>query len=82
MAHRFRQAGIPFFIWLHPERTELNKGEYNNEGKEIIAFCNKDSVPVIEGINYMSVDDYRDAIHLNEKGQAILALHLCKYLEK
>lgn len=82
LAHRFRQAGIPFFIWLHPERTELKKGEYNNEGKEIIAFCNKDSVPVIEGINYMSVDDYRDAIHLNEKGQAILALHLCKYLEK
>ncbi|WP_347396411.1 hypothetical protein, partial [Parabacteroides leei] len=51
-------------------------------GKEIITFCKKDSVPLIEGMNYMSVDDYRDAIHLNEKGQAVLALHLCECLTK
>ena len=82
LTNRFRQAGIPFFIWLHPEQTELKTGEYNNEGKEIITFCKKDSVPLIEGMNYMSVDDYRDAIHLNEKGQAVLALHLCECLTK
>lgn len=73
LTDRFRQAGIPFFIWLHPEKTEFEKGAYNSEGKDIIAFCKQDSVQLIEGMKYMSIDDYRDGIHVNEKGQRVIA---------
>lgn len=80
LAARFRHAGIPFFIWLHPEKTELERGAYNGEGQEILEFCKRDTVPVIEGMKYMSLDDYRDNIHLNEKGQKVLAGYLEEYI--
>lgn len=73
LTSRFRQAGIPFFIWLHPERSEFEKGSYNSEGKEIIDFCKQDSVLLIEGLEYMSADDYLDGIHVNERGQQVIA---------
>lgn len=73
LTSRFRQAGIPFFIWLHPERSEFEKGSYNSQGKEIIDFCKQDSVLLIEGLKYMSIDDFRDGIHVNERGQKVIA---------
>lgn len=82
LASRFRHAGIPFFIWLHPERTELERGVYNSEGKEILEFCKRDTIPVIEGMNYMSPNDYRDNIHLNEQGQNVLADYLEEYIRR
>jgi len=82
LVSRFRHAGIPFFIWLHPEKTEVERGVYNKEGKEIQAFCERDTVPVIEGLKYMSFEDYRDNIHLNEKGQQKLAKHLSLFSER
>lgn len=80
LASRFRHAGIPFFIWLHPEKTELERGAYNSEGEEILEFCKRDTIPVIEGLKYMSLSDYRDNIHLNEKGQKVLAGYLEEYI--
>ncbi|MCD8269757.1 MAG: hypothetical protein LUD46_15715 [Parabacteroides sp.] len=82
LAIRFRDAGILFFIWLHPETTEVERGAYNSEGKEILAFCNRDSIPVIEGLKYMQPEDYRDGIHLNEQGQQELSAHFGTYLKK
>lgn len=82
LASRFRHAGIPFFIWLHPEKTELERGAYNREGKEILEFCERDTIPVIEGLKYMSFEDYRDNIHLNNLGQQKLAEHLNLFSER
>lgn len=82
LVSRFRNAGIPFFIWLHPEKTEVERKDYNSEGKEILAFCKQDTVPVIKGLEYMSLDDYRDNIHLNEQGQQTLARHLGLFLKQ
>lgn len=82
LVSRFQEARIPFFVWLHPEITELEQKAYNQEGESILNFCRKDSLCVIRGIDYMSSEDYRDNIHLNEKGQQKLALHLEIYLEK
>jgi hypothetical protein len=69
LSERFRRAHIPFFIWLHPDRVEFENGEYNSEGKEIINFCLRDSIPLIQGLQYMDKKDYRDNIHANELGQ-------------
>lgn len=82
LASRFQEAKIPFFVWLHPEITELEQKAYNQEGESILNFCRKDSLCVIRGIDYMSLEDYRDNIHLNEKGQQKLARHLEIYLER
>ena len=79
---RFRAAGIPFFIWLHPELTEVERGAYNNEGIEILNFCERDSIEVIKGLEVMTPEDYRDIIHINEQGQQKLARYLRPLLEK
>lgn len=63
---------IPFFIYLHPDIHEVEKGRYNQEGLEIIDFCRKNQVPLILGMEYMDKSFYRDGIHINEKGQHIL----------
>ncbi|WP_293713708.1 hypothetical protein [uncultured Parabacteroides sp.] len=82
LASRFHGAGIPFFVWLHPEITELEQKKYNQEGESILDFCEKDSLLVIKGMEYMLPEDYRDNIHLNEKGQKKLARYLEIQLEK
>ncbi|TGD82233.1 SGNH/GDSL hydrolase family protein [Hymenobacter wooponensis] len=61
---------IPLLIYLHADQEELKQGTYNEQGKEIIAFCAKNNIPLINELNYkFSADDYRDGIHLSEKGQ-------------
>lgn len=82
LADRFREAGIPFFIWLHPDRVEAEKGFYNQEGEEIIAFCEKNWIPLIKGMDVMQLGDYRDGIHVNEKGQKIIADYLNNFIVK
>ena len=73
LTNRFYNTQIPFFIWLHPDRVEVEQKYYNSEGQEIIDFCMKNSVLLIEGLPYMDISDYRDGIHLNEQGQRKLS---------
>jgi len=71
-----RQAGIPFFIVLHPEITEVEFGNYNGEGREIIQFAQRDSVRLIKELDWgTSLKYYRsnDAVHYNSEGQVFLA---------
>lgn len=82
LADRFREAGIPFFIWLHPDRVEVEKEAYNQEGEEIIAFCQRDSIPLIEGLGVMSLMDYRDGIHVNEVGQRKISAGIEIFIDK
>lgn len=65
---------IPFGIYLHAEKGELEKGEYNDMGKEICKWAENNNVLLIKGLEsgeetYM----YKDIIHYNEKGQRHLA---------
>lgn len=47
---------------------EAEKGAHNQEGEGIIAFCQRDSIPLIKGLDVMQLDYYRDGIHVNEGG--------------
>lgn len=76
LVDRFKKEGIPFFIWLHPDRVETENGAYNQEGEEIMAFCRRDSIPLIKGLDVMQLDYYRDGIHVNERGQKVIANNL------
>lgn len=82
LTDRFHEEGIPFFIWLHPDRVEVEKGRYNEEGGEIIAFCERNSVPLLKGLDVMRLADYRDGIHVNEKGQKVIAEYLNRCIEE
>jgi lysophospholipase L1-like esterase len=61
---------IPLLIYLHADQEELKNHTYNKQGQEIINFCAKNKVPLIQELKYkFKEDDYRDGIHLSEKGQ-------------
>jgi hypothetical protein len=61
---------IPLLVYLHADQDERKQGAYNEQGKEIIAFCAKNNIPLIQELDYkLSEADYRDGIHLSEQGQ-------------
>ncbi|TGE04303.1 hypothetical protein [Hymenobacter fodinae] len=63
-------AKIPLLIYLHADQEELKRGAYNSQGAEIIAFCAQHHIPLIKELDYaFQEDDYRDGIHLSDKGQ-------------
>lgn len=64
---------IPFVVYLHAEQGELMAKKYNEQGDEIIAWCKKNQVRLIEDLHLLTVDDYRDDIHIKAKGQRIVA---------
>ncbi len=71
-----RQAGIPFFILLHPEISEIEFGNYNGEGREIIQYAQRDCIRLIKELDWgTSLKYYRenDAVHYNSEGQVFLA---------
>jgi lysophospholipase L1-like esterase len=77
-----QEKNIPFFIYLHPDRKELENGYYEDSGQEIIKFCNERNIPLILGMDVENANCFRDVIHLNEHGQAILANALLAEIEK
>ena len=72
---------IPLIIYLHAEKAELLNKKYNNEGKEIIQWANLNGIKIIKELEYNFVDsDYRDNIHINDKGQKKLARIIVEHL--
>lgn len=76
LAAMARRAGVPFFILLHPEISEIEAGQYNYEGQQIIHFAKTDSVRLIKELDLgTSTRYYRDGdvVHYNDSGQNFLA---------
>lgn len=70
---------IPFFIYLHPEVGEVMSRKYKEGGLMIMEWAKTHHIKLIDGLNEgVTVDMYRDVIHLNEKGQRNLANSLKK----
>lgn len=64
------QQGIPLILCLHAEQPEIIQGKFSSEGEEILEFCRQNDIKVIKGLDIgESIGDYRDVIHLNERGQ-------------
>lgn len=65
---------IPFVVFLHADAEECKEGKYNSQGKEIIAWCERNHVRLIKDLDCgFAPTDYRDGIHLNAHGQRKLA---------
>ncbi|WP_282162211.1 hypothetical protein [Ulvibacterium marinum] len=69
IAYSKRQA-IPLMVYLHAGKDELQQGSYNEQGQEIIKLLKNTNIPVLKDLNLgLEASDFRDGIHLNEKGQ-------------
>ena len=65
-----QEHNIPFIICLHAERKEVEDGNYNSQGQEILAYCSKNEIKVLSGLEIgEELTDFRDQIHINERGQ-------------
>ena len=74
-----KENNIPFFIYLHPETSEVDSGRFNDQGNEIIAFAKENNVRLINEFGFgISTRLYRkmDVIHFNNEGQVFLANNL------
>lgn len=76
-----KNKGIALTIYLHADKSELKSGAYNSQGQEIIRFAIENSIPIILDLqNGLEISDFRDNIHLNNKGQKKLANIILKYI--
>jgi lysophospholipase L1-like esterase len=66
-------AELPFTVLLHAEQDELHNGTYNTEGQQLMDSLQQWNVPVTPLLQVMRTDMYKDGIHLNAKGHAMLA---------
>lgn len=65
-----RSHNMSFTIYLHADIAELKAGVYNEQGQDIIRFSETNNIPIIKDIETgLEISDFRDNIHLNEKGQ-------------
>lgn len=70
---------IPFFIYLHPEISEVAIGHFNDQGDEIVNFAKEKNVRLISEFDYHpSTKMYRkmDVVHFDNKGQVFLTNNL------
>lgn len=76
-------AGIPLYICLHPDKNEVKEGKYNEQGEEIIRWCERNGItPILELEEGVKPDMFRDGIHTNEKGQRFEADLMKKYINR
>lgn len=67
-------AGISMEIYLHPDQKEFENGKFNEQGMEIIKWAKETSVQLTTGFEAgESHETYRDGIHVNQKGQKVIA---------
>jgi len=61
---------IPLIVCLHADMMEVKQGKFNSQGEEILAFCARNNINVISGLQIGEDEhDFRDDIHINESGQ-------------
>ena len=74
-------AKIPLYICIHPDKNEVAAGKYNEQGEEIIKWCQENGIsPILELNEGIKLEMFRDGIHTNEKGQRLEAKIMKKYI--
>ncbi|MFN3916270.1 MAG: hypothetical protein ACK4K0_00895 [Flavobacteriales bacterium] len=74
------ENNLPLLVYLHADVNEQRAKKYNQKGLKIISFLEHNQIPVITDLNVMPIDGYRDNIHLNQKGQRVMAKLLQRQL--
>lgn len=63
---------MEIIVYLHPTQQELKAGEFDTNGKYLLQWLNSQRISVLTGFGQMKGWGYRDDIHLNSQGQAML----------
>lgn len=72
---------IPLYVCLHAEKNELEAGQYNEQGQEIIQWCETHDVKIILDIEEgLTAEMFHDVIHLNVEGNRFMAELMSKYI--
>ena len=75
-----QSSDIHLIAYLHPEKSELEKATYKEDGKEWVRIFEENNVTYINGMDVEKSEDYRDKIHLNKNGQMRLSETLFPYI--
>ena len=68
-----RRATVPLTVLLHPERGEVATHRYDARGRRLIDSLETWGVHVVPLLPRMPAEAYTDHIHINPRGQRILA---------
>ena len=75
---------MPFAIYLHATLYELEKGSYDDDGKAVIDFCQRNSILLFQdlghGLTQQCIRE-NDYLHYSDAGQSLMArllLPFCK----
>ncbi len=83
LVNYFKMHNIPYYAYLHADKSEIASHKYNDEGVAVINFYRYNKIPLIEELKYnVSAECYLDDIHFNFKGQRIMADILYPYIRK
>jgi hypothetical protein len=76
-----KQNKLNLVFFVHAEESELKAGKYNDQGQEIISFAKSNHVTILQDLNLgLNSSYFRDNIHLNAKGQKLMAGIILKYV--
>jgi len=77
-----KSHNIKLSVVIHPDKNEIVKKEYNRNGEQIIEFLKANNVPYILELEKTTLQNYRDSIHYNKKGQKFLFSEILPVLLK
>ena len=60
-------------VYLHPTQDEILNQSRSNQGQKLTSWCLERNVRLVDGMDLLELDHFRDGIHLNEAGQDELA---------
>ena len=77
------QKNIPLAVYLHAEKEEFEQKRYNEQGQTIIKFFQDNEIKIVKDLEHdLNYSDYRDNIHISEKGQKTMADNILKLYKK
>ncbi|MCH2231890.1 MAG: hypothetical protein MK105_16260 [Crocinitomicaceae bacterium] len=74
----FNQNSINYFVYLHPDKGELEAGSLDEQGIDLMQYLDSLEMPYISGIETEDLDGYTDNIHVNSSSHEKMAETLFK----
>ncbi len=72
-----RDHRLPVLFYMHPTGSEIRRKAYDPAGRQLLELISANNIKIVRGLDfYNDQSQYRDDIHLNEKGQRHLAARL------
>ena len=77
-----REHRLPFLIYLHATLYELEIGSYDEDGRAIMDFCQRNAIPLIQDLGHGLTKQciiHNDYLHYSEDGHSLMAKLLAPF---